>query len=288
MRMALLAMVLLTNAGACLAQELAYSGLGGDRQPAQAVDQAGYSGSPCATSGVCECLPCVSRSTRGCQRYDPWFAGADVGVTDVSYASSSFSIVDDETGVSVRPYLGWESRRGVGFRMQAWLFGANTAALPASEEEVFELSVGAATLDIDFYRRFNLDDTTLAVGAGVRSAAAMFEFPNEAETTVSGGGVSLFLEGYHPFRITECSEWALIGVGRISVLDGQTEFEGPETTRVDAGLLIAEAGLGVEYRRHLPSADLIFQVRTEVQNWASGTMPDITFATTAFRFGAEW
>jgi hypothetical protein len=218
-----------------------------------------------------------------------WFAGVDLGVTAVSFTTGGFAVADDEVGLSLRPYVGWESYEGTGFRVRGWFYGVDTQAVAASTLTPFDLEISAASLDIDFYKRLQVDATSLVLGAGSRAAGTSLQLPDGSENSWGGGGLSAFADIYHPFRTTPHSEWGWTGGARLSYLTGEIEFAGDDPySEADSIVHIGEAHLGIQYRRHFERSDFVFQVQAERAAWQSNVMNDIAFATTNFRFGWEW
>ena len=220
---------------------------------------------------------------------DHWYAGCDVGITSISYASNNFALNNDRSSLSLRPYLGWESRTGTGFRVQAWMTGMEGEAIRAGTGTPFDVDSGSAILDFDMYRRLQFDTTELTLGVGARSAGFGFGYADDTEDTIAGGGLSAFAEGYYRLRSTECSEWGMFGSGRISMLAGTFELDNSSSfSEADGTFSINEANMGVRYRRHLQRSDFLFQFQVEQQMWNTNTFGNIGYTTTGCRFGWEW
>ncbi len=292
MRLAACLLALLTApCPACAAGEVAYAGLAIETPELPSAVQATYAAPPASYPAPASQAwePDAPLAPLHLRYHNPWYGGVDFGVTRFSHTNSTYAVADDNVGLSVRPYLGWESPRGVGVRVRAWLYGIDSTALDAGTGNTFDLSVAAASLDFDFYRRLWLDETSLLFGVGSKSAALGFEYPNGTEDTHSASGLSVFMEGYHPFRITPHSEWGLIGSGRVSYLVGQSDYDNSSLyATADTAMMLGEAMMGVQYRRHFRRADFLFQLQSEVQLWQINGVADAAFTTTGFRFGAEW
>ncbi len=221
--------------------------------------------------------------------WEHWYAGCDLGITSMSYASSSYALNFDRSSMSLRPYVGWESDKGTGVRVQAWMTGMEADAMMAGSGTSFKLDTGAAILDLDIYRRLLIDATELTLGVGARSAGFGFGYTNDTEDTIAGGGLSAFVEGYYPLRYTECSEMGMFGSGRISMLSGTMELDNSSSySRADGTFSINEANMGLRYRQHLEQSDFLFQFQVEQQMWNTNAFGNIGYTTTGCRFGWEW
>ncbi|WP_425396311.1 hypothetical protein [Aeoliella sp.] len=232
------------------------------------------------------CLPQVSDSLDGCSH---WFGGVDVGITTVSHTNSTFAFNKNRTGLSLQPYVGWESYSGAGFRVQAWLFGVETEAFTAGTGAPFDIETGAAVIDFDLYKRLQIDDTRLVVGVGGRAVGIGMTFPDDTEDSIGAGGLSAFVDGYHPFYVGPHSEWGFIGGGRISALSGEAELDNlPAYSRTDGMMPITEANLGIQYLRHREFSAFLMQLQVEKQLWHTNIFGQFTYTTTALRFGWEW
>lgn len=217
-----------------------------------------------------------------------WYAGADVGATQVDY-TSSIAIADDNVAASVRPYIGWESWSGVGIRLNAWLYGVDTEALEGGTSNRFGLEVRAVTVDIDWYKNFQIDETSLKVGVGSSGAQVDFEFPDLTVDSIEAGGISLFAEGYHPISVSHASEWGFFGGGRTRVLSGELNFDNSTLyTRASSTLTVNEAHLGIQYLRQMEDLDLVARFFIEHQIWRSNAINDISFETIGGRLGLAW
>ncbi len=218
-----------------------------------------------------------------------WSAGVDLGATEAMFSSGAFAISDDETGFSARPYIIWEGAKGNGIRVQGWIFGVDSEAMFATTHERFELELATTIVDVDLFRRLQLQATSILVGAGARGAKTKLTFPNNASERWSGAGLSTFAEFYHADHVTPVSEWGWIGGARLSFLDSDATFLNDNPyPQADHILTIGEGYLGCQYRRHLVASDFVFQTRFERQVWMSNITTDLAFDTTSVRVGFEW
>lgn len=223
------------------------------------------------------------------RQHNPWQGGVDVGITEITYRNSAWRLDSESVGVSLAPYLGWESVGGVGIRGRLWVFGDDNTAFPTSATAPFDVNVGAVKFDLDFYKRITVDNTSFVLGVGNRAALLIFDYPGNTEETHSAGGLSAFIEGQHKFHQTDVSTWSILGGARISYLVGESEFDnGLNLSIVDNTFTIGSANLGVEYRRHFERSDFIFQLDSQIELWQISSVGDPAFSTTNFRLGMEW
>lgn len=233
--------------------------------------------------------PHLSFETSACDRCSHWFTGVSVGVTRIGFVNGVYAVSDDKTSASVRPYLGWESYQGVGFRVRAWLYGVDPIGMTSGTGMLFPLEIESATLDFELYKRFQVDTTAVVLGAGSRAARIAFAFQNGSEDDLTAGGLSAFTEISHPFLIGPNSEWSWVGGGKISVLNGEAEFDNlVGYSSVDGSMSIVEANIGLQYRGRGPNADFLFQLLLEEQLWDTNAHGQITFSTASLGAGWEW
>lgn len=241
---------------------------------------------------------------------------------------------EDVYYVTPRITLGWESNSGNGVRGRLWGYEAETemfvyepafaggfatmrgfdfrGASPAdSGMQGYFLRTGS--LDVDFYKRFAREQTSLVLGAGLKSAALQVEIPGLTENTAYGTGLGLFSDVRHVLYQTGQSELSLVGSGRVGFLTGEWRNETTETfvsaapsspgdpgglstttettTTVvddDADMVISEASLGVEWRRNLGWSVLTLRAQYETQLWNTDVTDDLTFNGGAVKAGLAW
>ena len=256
-----------------------------------------------------ECVECGPM----CVQESYWYAGVDVLATRFSYHADSISYFDyryssnDEASVAVRPYLGWESRSGIGIRTRLWLFhGEVKAAIEPSfisyywwiEDYVwsvdseFDISLSANYLDLDVYRRFYYDRTSFVLGVGSKAASIEAEYDSYFKEQYGAGGISAFVEGHHPLYLGPKVECAFIGYGRIGLLTGELETRSGsiQTGEFDLSMSITEVGMGLELKRKFRRGNFLFQVVSEIQSWETQgkTAVDLSFDALGLRFGGQW
>lgn len=238
-----------------------------------------------------ECVDCGPM----CAQPSYWYGGVDLLATQFSYHfSNSIFLADDDAGLAVRPYLGWEGPNGVGIRGRWWFFGTETATRsiggPPNVPFVLDtLDFDANSLDLDFYRRFYYDRTSFLLGAGTKVAS--FEFSNGSfSNDIIGGGLSVFVEGHHPLYIGPKNEWSFVGYGRFALLTGRVEYESRPNgwEYVDTNMSITEVGLGLEWKHKFRRGDFICQLLSEIQRWETNMTSDIAFDSIGLRFGGQW
>jgi hypothetical protein len=127
-------------------------------------------------------------------RNGAWRFGFDLIPTELGISSNAFGGWDSVGGTAVRLEIGYERPSGVGVRGQLWAFG---------EEEIDtgmgDVDFSASTFFLDFYKRLYIEDAELALGGGLAGAHMLFDLPNaNQKADFSGGGVSLFGEGFYP------------------------------------------------------------------------------------------
>lgn len=233
--------------------------------------------------------PASAVAMPGAIGHDPWYGGVEFGITRFVHANGIFALTDDEVGASFRPFLGYENPRGLGMRGDLYFAGAESVATLAADASRFDLDPDAFSLNIDLYRRLRLDDFDLLLGAGSRIAAFGFDYGDGREDRWSGAGPSLFAEGRQLYYATPCSEWSVIGGGRLAYLVGEADYVGIDGyDDVGTTMTTGMAYLGFEYRREWSRGDFLFQFKGETQVWRVEGSLKLGLDTTGFLVGANW
>ena len=200
-----------------------------------------------------------------------WEIGFEIGPSNVHLAGPDF-------GQYVRPgatfdiNVGFELDTGYGFRADLWGF------VPTGDESQADIDVSASTFETDIYKRFAINYSSLTVGAGGESAFLDFrEIANDRHCQFNGAGVNVFGAVDHPIYIGQKWDIAFVGLGRMSILEGQwRDHTGdlvPDTN--NDMMTIFEASWGMEFRRHFGrnlDKFCYFDVMADIQDWQSSWM----------------
>ncbi len=253
---------------------------------------------------------------------------------------------EDVYYVTPRITLGWESKSGYGIRGRLWGYEAETEtqllfyspfyisafttprdfafrSIPPGNpfietsptEHTTGYSLRTGSLDADFYKRFVVDETSIILGAGLKSVAFQIEVPSLGENTNLGVGLGLFSDVRHLIYRTEQIELSLVGSGRVGFLSGEVRRElftvysisptagssndanlvvgtGSEpitfVEEKDADMVISEASLGLEWQRNLGWSVLTLRAQYETQLWNTDVSDDLTFNGGAVKAGLAW
>jgi hypothetical protein len=245
---------------------------------------------------LAEKMACENELLYVCRpRSDRWINDIEIIPSILHITDTPFGDHVDNQGTAVRINLGYERADGFGVRFQLWGFGQG-------DGEFGNVDVGAARLNAEFYRRFFLDSTELALGVGGTTNNLRFtiltDASNDPEFHFSGGGLTIFGEAFHPFLAYKRSDFGLVGRGRVSLLAGEWEsingMTFPETNH--DSMMISELAFGVEYRRYFGrELDRYWHIATlaEIQRWDSPWMgeflaSDVSFTGLNINFGVAW
>ena len=245
----------------------------------------------CADECV-ECGPLIAQDSH-------WYAGVDVLATRFSY--TAYNTNWNEPTIAVRPYIGWENDSGIGFRGRWWFLGAQGEAATANYlyvadsifpyDSMMEVSLSAANLDFEFYRRFYYDTTNFVLGVGTKATSINYEYGSYTERTAAGG-VGAFAEGSHPLYIGPKVGCAFIGYARLGLLTGEVEtrYGSSRPYEYDLNMSTTEIGIGLELTRTFRRWDFVFQLVTETQRWELGSSAsrNLSFDALGLRFGGQW
>jgi hypothetical protein len=206
---------------------------------------------------------------------------------------SDFAFGDwrDNGGLALRLGLGYEGADGIGTRLQFWGI-AQQASTP-----VDDVDLNASTFYWDFYKRFFIDDAELVLGGGIAGSHLEYKldhFSNKAN--YSGGGISVFGEGFYPLWRFKSTDIGSVVRGRLALMSGQWRDDGmPFIDDTDHDVMsIIELGWGMELRHRFgPNEDRYFfvDIVPEFQHWESASLPNAvapSFEGTNISFGLAW
>ncbi|RIK77678.1 MAG: hypothetical protein DCC67_12350 [Planctomycetota bacterium] len=233
----------------------------------------------------CTCGDCVA-AAESC-----WFGAIELTMLHTSYGSATLSTNDFDVGVAPRFIIGWQSGGGFGVRARFWDHNAETREI-WSYPYPFVADLQASRFDLDLYRQFLFQRGAIAVGGSVASAVLDFErdhrssgnnnpwlqVPQDYGFRNSGGGVGFFVEGRHSFYRTQRHQWSMISRGRWSMLVGEWSHSYFGDDAGTNNLQIAEAALGIEYKRRFKAADLVLQCSLEGQHWDVAGIPFFAYS----------
>ena len=196
-----------------------------------------------------------------------WFGAVELTALQPNYSRGPMTLAEDEAFVGPRLILGWESDRGLGVRTRFWGL-ENESDLLTDVGGPFDVRLLASRFDVDLYRKFAFNGSSVTVGASVTGAHMEAEFDSMLLIEESGAGVGFFVEGRHLFYQSDAVEWAVISRGRWAGLVGEWE-DGSRIglTKGDANSDIFEAALGLEFKRKFDCTDLLVQYMIEGQRW---------------------
>lgn len=223
-----------------------------------------------------------------------WTFGFDAAVLEPQITRGEFGSWPDESTGAGRLMLGYEDPEGIGLRGIVW--GLSDEFRAASED--VELRMG--TFHFDIYKSIVSNrGGELLLGFGSDYGSLEFGLPDENDRSrFSGGGGSVFAEGYYPFLRKPRWELGFAGQTRMSVLFGNW--------RDDTGSVIPptnhdtmttfEMSSGLEFRRRFGlCADHYWFARImgEYQVWRSDWMSNfagtsVGLVGTNFSFGLNW
>jgi hypothetical protein len=176
-------------------------------------------------------------------------------------------------------------------RLQFWGFGQE------ADTPVGDVDLGASTFYWDFYKRFFVQEAELVFGGGL--AGSHLEYEVNAlndDANYSGGGISVFGEGFYPFWRFQKTDVGSIARLRLALLSGRWRDDGTpfiNDTNHDV-MTILELAWGLEIRRRFGQHHdkyWYFDIVPEFQRWESASLPDAFdpgFQGTNFTFGLAW
>jgi hypothetical protein len=221
-----------------------------------------------------------------------WRFGVDFIPTISNVSDAAFGDWEDDPSLALRLELAYESPSGFGVRTQIWGFSESDVKTPASA-----VNLDASTFYFDLYKRFFIEDAELALGGGLAGGHLGYGLPFfDEEADFTGGGVSLFGEGFYPFWRFRTTDIGGIANGRLTLLSGEWEDDGtPFMTDTDHDqTTIMELAWGLELRRRVGrQQDKYWYLRLmhDMQRWESSTLPDAFdpgFDGTSISLGFSW
>lgn len=209
---------------------------------------------------------------------------------------------DDQNGLGLRFILGYEDPRGLGVRGRFFGLGQDI------EAEFEDVDMRAGAFDLDLYKRFFIDDSELVLGGGGSSRTLKFDQDGNGYSKYSGGGVSMFVEGFVPLMEFPKSTLGQAGRARVTLTTGNwndTTDQGPNgvpgpeniVPRTDHdSLTVVEFGWGLEYRHRfgkLEDHSWYVALMLEHQRWQSDWMTNflgssVSFTGLNFSTGLAW
>jgi hypothetical protein len=251
---------------------------------------------PCviAPPTCCEVCGCTGHCAEECNCYrSGWTLGFDVAALEPQVTRGEFGSFPDEASAAIRATLGYEACDGWGIRGIFWGFHDD---IDAVSDDV-ELQMGAFHLDL--YKAITPGRGELLIGFGPAAGNLEFRLPDiNGRSEFSGGGGSVFAEGYYPFWRRTRWEMAFTGQTRMSLLTGNWKDDTgsviPPTD--DDSMSVFEISYGWELRRRFGQyADHYWYVRimSEYQRWTSDWMgrfiaSGVGLTGTNFSFGVTW
>lgn len=232
--------------------------------------------------------------------FNPWYGGAEIMLMAINYTDSLATTDSDRTFVTARPYLGYEDPFGTGIRGRFWamshdvnMLSTNPAFGAAGNPNVYEFEAGS--FDLDLYKRFRFERSSLAVGGGLKIAHFGLEAPTlnpfiTVSQDVDASGVSIFAELRHVVGASPNSEWAWVFRTRAGALAGTTEgrINNQLAYRADSPMFTFEAAFGTEYLRHYKHHDFVLNFMAESNYWNSEALDSVAFNGASFKVGFQW
>jgi hypothetical protein len=233
-----------------------------------------------------------------------WYSSMEI--VSVNQSDSMFGIDErwGEIAASPRFTLGWEDEDGVGVRGEVWHYRSQQDAnVFANFSDGTSMLVGqqpiedtASTLELDFYRRYQVDGDEFSVGSGLKAASHSFsvaEIPQgfimPGIARLEGAGISVFANGRKSFYSTDKLDVAFIAEGRASLLWGDSEFSSEFYADDDYERFgIYDASLGVEWRRRLNNSIMYIRGQYETQLWDLEGDSSVGFTGTSVSMGITW
>ncbi len=211
--------------------------------------------------------------------------------TVANISDQAFGDWENNGGGALRLGLGYEGCDGYGTRLQFWGFGQE------ADTPVSDVDLGASTFYWDFYKRFFVEDAELVLGGGIAGSFLEYDLKSlNEDANFSGGGISVFGEGFYPLLRFQKTDIGSIARARLALLSGRWEDNGtPFINDTDHDVMsILELAWGLELRRRfgrLQDKYWYIDIVPEFQRWDSASLPDAFdpgFQGTNFSFGMAW
>lgn len=225
-------------------------------------------------------------------RHSNWRLEIGVVPTESQVSEMAFGDWHNGGSAALNLGIGYESPEGVGLRVKFWGFADNDIRTFSGDVEL-----GAARLDIDFYKRIYIENAELVVGGGTESASLEYRFPDaHTHADFTGGGVTAFGEAWYPLARWRKTDLGSVARARVSVLSGDWNNHGTsfiDDTSHDM-MTILDLGWGLQLRRRFGVVEDKYwyvEIVPEVQRWESASLPDLAdpgFTGTEINFGIAW
>jgi hypothetical protein len=224
-------------------------------------------------------------------RNSAWRIEFAVIPTTSDVSDFAFGEWKDNGALALRLGLGYEGSDGVGTRLQFWGIGQEAKTL------IDDVDLNASTFYWDFCKRLYIQDAELVLGGGLAGSNLEYKlshFSNKAE--YSGGGISLFGEGFYPLWRFKSTDIGSVARGRVALMTGSWDDDGmPFINDTDHDVMtVFELAWGMELRHRFgPNEDKYWYIDLvpEFQAWDSKSLPDAVdpgFQGTSINFGLAW
>jgi hypothetical protein len=174
--------------------------------------------------------------------------------------------------------------------------------------QIEDVELRAGAFDFDLYKRFFIDDAELVLGGGPVSRILEFDQSGNGYSRYSGGGLSLFAEGFVPLLEFPNSVLGQVGRARVALTTGdwkdttdQMQSGAPGPNNIVPGtdhdsLTATEFAWGLEYRRRFGREEdhsWYVAVLAEHQRWQSDRMGafmgmSVSFTGLNLNSGISW
>lgn len=248
---------------------------------------------PCPTPTIAPSSPPITEPPwcPSPYQHSAWRAQLDLIPTMSHVSEREFGGWDNNSDLALRLTLGYEGCDGFGTRIAFWGFDddASTAA--------GDVELEASTFYWDIYKRFYVQDAELVLGGGIAGAHLRYDVKAFGDrANYSGGGTTIFGEGFYPFWRFAATDIGALGRARVSLLSGSWRDRGtPIVDETDQDLMtIIELGWGLEIRHRFGFKQdkyWYIDIVPEFQRWESSTLSsamDPGFEGTNINFGLAW
>jgi hypothetical protein len=205
-------------------------------------------------------------------RTSSWNAAIEFLPSETFLTDDEFGQWDDNGAFGFRAILGYEDPEGLGFRARFWGIGQEV------ETDLNDVKLSLSSGSFDLYGRLYFDRTEVAFGGGPAGGSVEFELPDESHSRFSGGGATIFVEGYYQLRKFERSEYGAVYRARYSLFmgDWKDNTGGAIVSETNNDTMsVAELGWGLEYRHRFGQCDdhhWFAGLLWEYQRWQSDWM----------------
>jgi hypothetical protein len=205
-------------------------------------------------------------------RTSSWTAAIEFLPSQTFLTNDEFGEWDDNSAFGFRAVLGYEDPEGLGLRGRFWGIGQEV------EADLDDVKLSLSSGSFDLYKRLYFDRTEIAFGGGPAGGSVEFELSDESHSRFSGGGATIFVEGYYRLREFERSEYGAIYRARYSLFmgDWKDNTGGAIVSETNNDTMsVAELAWGLEYRHRFGQCDdhhWFAGVLWEYQRWQSDWM----------------